>query len=54
MVIFAEMYSLLLECYIKDHVQKANLFNAIETIPCVKRKADWALKWIEGTDRYGF
>eukprot|EP00897_Mesotaenium_endlicherianum_P007337 jgi/Mesen1/6631/ME000034S06081 len=46
--IHSEMYSLLLEAYIRDSKQKANLFNAIETIPCVKRKADWALKWIEG------
>lgn len=43
------MYSLLLETYIKDQAEKARLFNAIETIPCVTRKAQWALKWI---DRY--
>lgn len=43
------MYSLLLEAYIKDHAEKNRLFNAIETIPCVTRKAEWALKWI---DRY--
>eukprot|EP00271_Cylindrocystis_brebissonii_P018430 TRINITY_DN5207_c0_g2_i1.p1 TRINITY_DN5207_c0_g2~~TRINITY_DN5207_c0_g2_i1.p1 ORF type:complete len:348 (+),score=65.66 TRINITY_DN5207_c0_g2_i1:327-1370(+) len=48
--IHSEMYSLLLECYIKDSDQKARLFNAIETVPCVKRKADWALKWIDGID----
>ena len=42
----AEMYSLLLESYIKDPAEKHHLFHAIETIPAVKRKADWALKWI--------
>lgn len=49
--IHSEMYSLLLESYIKDPAAKANLFNAIDTVPCVKRKADWALKWIDGNDR---
>lgn len=47
--IHSEMYSLLLEAYIKDQTMKHKLFNAIETIPCVTRKAEWALKWI---DRY--
>ena len=40
------MYSLLLESYIKDPAEKHHLFHAIDTIPAVKRKADWALKWI--------
>ena len=40
------MYSLLLETYIKDSQQKQHLFRAIETIPCIARKADWAIKWI--------
>lgn len=40
------MYSLLLETYIKDTVEKQRLFRAIDTIPAVKKKADWALKWI--------
>ena len=40
------MYSLLLESYIKDPAEKHHLFHAIETIPAVKKKADWALKWI--------
>eukprot|EP00245_Coleochaete_scutata_P006491 TRINITY_DN20957_c0_g1_i1.p1 TRINITY_DN20957_c0_g1~~TRINITY_DN20957_c0_g1_i1.p1 ORF type:complete len:378 (+),score=80.81 TRINITY_DN20957_c0_g1_i1:142-1134(+) len=44
--IHSEMYSLLLETYIRDNAEKARLFNAIETIPCVARKADWAMKWI--------
>lgn len=40
------MYSLLLDAYIKDNKVKSNLFRAMETIDCVKKKADWALKWI--------
>jgi ribonucleotide reductase beta subunit family protein with ferritin-like domain len=40
------MYSLLIDTYIKDSDEKTHLFNAIETIPCVKQKADWAIKWI--------
>lgn len=45
--IHAETYSLLIDTYIKDPQEKQKLFNALETIPCVKKKADWALKWIE-------
>ncbi|MBL0053130.1 MAG: ribonucleotide-diphosphate reductase subunit beta [Bacteroidetes bacterium] len=45
--IHSEMYSLLIDTYIKDTAEKAYLFNALETVPCVKKKADWALKWIE-------
>jgi len=44
--IHSEMYSLLIDTYIKDAVQREYLFNAIETMPCVKEKADWAIKWI--------
>lgn len=44
--IHAETYSLLIDTYIIDENEKTHLFNAIETIPCVKKKADWALKWI--------
>jgi len=44
--IHSEMYSLLLESYIKDAKEKHHLFHAIETIPAVKKKADWALRWI--------
>lgn len=40
------MYSLLIETYIEDSVEKQRLFNAIETMPCVTRKAQWALNWI--------
>ena len=43
----AEMYSLLIDAYIKDPAQKDYLFRAIQNIPCIGKKADWALKWIE-------
>lgn len=42
----SEMYSLLLETYIKDPKEKTRLFHAIDTVPAVKKKAQWALKWI--------
>ena len=44
--IHSETYSLLIDTYIKDSATRAHLFDAIETIPCIKKKADWALKWI--------
>ncbi|KAG1748939.1 ribonucleotide reductase small subunit [Suillus paluster] len=44
--IHSETYSLLIDAYIKDPRQREYLFDAVETIPCIKRKADWALKWI--------
>lgn len=45
--IHSETYSLLIDTYIKDEKERDHLFNAIETVPSVKKKADWALKWIE-------
>ena len=45
-----EMYSLLIDTYIKDPQEKKHLFNAIDTIPCVAKKAEWALKWISNQD----
>jgi len=45
--IHSEMYSLLLDTYITDSNEKAYLFNAIENIPCIKKKADWAIKWMD-------
>ncbi|KAF8974190.1 ferritin-like superfamily [Flammula alnicola] len=44
--IHSETYSLLIDTYIKDPAQRDYLFDAIETVPCIKRKAEWALKWI--------
>ncbi|QQS30796.1 MAG: ribonucleotide-diphosphate reductase subunit beta [Sphingobacteriales bacterium] len=45
--IHSETYSLLIDTYIKDPSERTYLFNAIETVPCVKKKADWALRWIQ-------
>ncbi|MEX1003659.1 MAG: ribonucleoside-diphosphate reductase small subunit [Crocinitomicaceae bacterium] len=45
--IHSETYSLLIDTYIKDKKDREYLFNAVDTIPCVKRKADWALRWID-------
>ena len=44
--IHSEMYSLLIDTYIKDKTEKTRLFNAIDTIPSVGKKAEWAIKWI--------
>ena len=44
--IHSEMYSLLIDTYIKDNNHKEKLFNAINTIPCVAEKADWAIEYI--------
>ena len=45
--IHSETYSLLIDTYIKDNKEKDYLFNAIENLDCVKKKADWALRWID-------
>lgn len=44
--IHSETYSLLIDTYVKDEVEKNKLFHAIEVFPAIKKKADWALKWI--------
>ena len=44
--IHSEMYSLLIETYINDKDEKNKLFNAVKTFPCIRKKADWAIKWI--------
>ena len=44
--IHSETYSLLIETYIKEKEEKHKLFNAIENFPCIKKKSDWAQKWI--------
>jgi ribonucleoside-diphosphate reductase subunit M2 len=44
--IHSETYSLLIDTYIKDPARREYLFDAIETIPCIKKKADWAIRWI--------
>ena len=45
--IHSETYSLLIDTYVKDEAEKDDLFNALEVFPAIKKKADWALKWIE-------
>ncbi|NJB84423.1 ribonucleoside-diphosphate reductase beta chain [Lewinella marina] len=45
--IHSETYSLLIDTYISDPAEKDHLFNAIETMPCVQKKAEWALRWID-------
>ena len=45
--IHSETYSLLIDTYVKDETERDELFNALEVFPAVKKKADWALKWIE-------
>lgn len=45
--IHSETYSLLIDTYINDPKEKDYLFNAVENLECVKKKADWALRWIE-------
>jgi len=44
--IHSETYSLLIDSYIKDPAEKDKLFHAVDTVPCVGKKAEWALKWI--------
>ena len=48
--IHSEMYSLLIDTYVKDAIEKDNLFNAISIHPSIKKKADWALSWMNDTD----
>jgi ribonucleotide reductase beta subunit family protein with ferritin-like domain len=44
--VHSEVYSLLIDTYVNDNKRKHECFNAIEHIPCIKKKADWALKWV--------
>jgi ribonucleoside-diphosphate reductase beta chain len=48
--IHSEMYSLLIDTYIEDKEEKLNTFRAIQTIPCVQKKAEWAQKWIDNDE----
>jgi ribonucleotide reductase beta subunit family protein with ferritin-like domain len=45
--IHSEMYSLLIDTYVKDPIERAKLFNAVETVPCIAKKSEWCFKWIE-------
>ena len=44
------MYSQLIETYIKNHIEKDKLFNALENFSCIKKKADWSIKWINDNE----
>lgn len=44
--IHSETYSLLIDTYIKSDSEKNELFNAMDNIPCIQKKADWAMKWM--------
>jgi ribonucleoside-diphosphate reductase subunit M2 len=46
-MVHGETYSKLIDKYIKDSVEKKQLFQAIQTIPCIERKAEWAMKWFD-------
>ena len=45
--VHSEMYSLLIDSYIKDPSEKHQLFNAVDNYPCIGKKAEWAIKWME-------
>lgn len=45
--VHSEMYSLLIDTYVKDAAEREVLFDAIQHVPCVRRKAQWAIRWIE-------
>lgn len=48
-MVHGETYSLLIDKYVNDPVEKDHLFRAIETVPCVRAKAEWAMKWFDGS-----
>jgi len=50
--VHSETYSLLIDQYVKDPEEKSRLFQAIDQIPCIRKKALWALKWIDEQDSY--
>ncbi|OZJ02930.1 Ribonucleoside-diphosphate reductase small chain [Bifiguratus adelaidae] len=50
--IHSEMYSLLIDTYIKDPKERDYLFDAIDTIPCIRKKASWAVKWITSSKSF--
>lgn len=49
----SEVYSLMIDTYVQDPERKLHLFQATSEIPCIKKKADWALKWIHPEQNYG-
>lgn len=50
--IHSETYSLLIDTYIRDEEMKSYLFRSMETIPVIKKKAEWAMKWMTSTNTF--
>lgn len=50
--VHSEMYSLLLEHYVRDGAERDHLFHAMQTVPCVKKKAQWAQRWIASSSSF--
>lgn len=50
--IHSEVYGTLIQTYVRDEAERTYLFNAIQTVPCVGKKAQWAFKWIEAGDHH--
>ena len=50
--VHSESYSLLIDTYVKDKQEKLRLFHAIETVPCVRKKAEWSIRWIGESRRF--
>lgn len=50
--VHSEVYSLMIDTYIKDDTEKTFLLNAVENIDCINEKAEWAFKWIESDDNF--
>jgi ribonucleoside-diphosphate reductase beta chain len=50
--VHGETYSTLIDQYVKDKNEQMKYFRAIDTIPCIKKKAEWAIKWIESPEDY--
>jgi ribonucleoside-diphosphate reductase subunit M2 len=50
--VHSETYALLIDTYVRDPAEKERLFRATETIPCVARKAAWALRWIDSSESF--
>lgn len=50
--IHSETYSLLIDTYVKNQQEKKQLFAGIETLPCVKQKAEWALRWMSSSNTF--
>ena len=51
--VHSETYSMLIDSYISNDTEKAECFNAIDNFPCIKKKADWALRWISDERSFG-